>query len=257
LPSRPTTQLDEARASLLKHFHWFGFGLALLFTGYVAAYLAYRTFKLTALEPRRLQAPIQWTGESDARCTALLVGDSRIADWPVEARPGWRIGRLGFAGEAAINIEPAVRDQIATAGADVVVIQAGANDATAAVFQPEPLRVETIARAARAVMAVAADARRAGTSQVIVLTIVPPIDLELWKRALMGSEQEELMMRIGNAIATKALTEGMGVLDANLLFRDAAGKLRRQFRRDGTHWSSAGYRALDAALWSEVRNCAH
>ena len=128
-------------------------GLALLFgvAGYVAAYLAYRTFKLNLLEPRRLQAQIQWTGDSYARCTALLVGDSRISGWQIEARPGWRIGRLGFSGEAAINIEPAVRDQIATAGADVVVIQAGTNDATAAVFQPQPLREETIARAARAV----------------------------------------------------------------------------------------------------------
>jgi len=232
-------------------------GLALLFgvAGYVAAYLAYRTFKLNLLEPRRLQAPIQWTGESDARCTALLVGDSRISGWPIEARPGWRIGRLGFSGEAAINIEPAVRDQIATAGADVVVIQAGTNDATAAVFQPEPLREETIARAARAVIAIGEDARRAGASQVIVLTIVPPIDLELWKRALMGSKQEELMTRIGNAIDSKARAEGMAVLDANLLFRDAGGKLRREYRIDGEHWSLAGYRVLNAALWSEVQNC--
>jgi lysophospholipase L1-like esterase len=49
----------------------------------------------------------------------------------------------------------------------------------------------------------------------------------------------------------------MEVLDANLLFRDAGGKLRREYRSDGTHWSSAGYRALDAALWGEVKTCAH
>jgi lysophospholipase L1-like esterase len=234
-------------------------GAALLFAaaGYAAAYLAYRTMKLNLLEPRRLQAPIQWIGESDARCTALLVGDSRIARWPVEPRPGWRIGRLGFSGEAAINIEPAVRDQIATAGADVVVIQAGGNDATAAVFQPERLRDETIARAARAAIAIGEYARRAGASQVIVFTLVPPIDLELWKRALMGSKQTEVMTRIGNAIASKARAEGMEVLDANLLFRDAGGKLRREYRSDGTHWSLAGYRALDAALWGDVKSCAH
>jgi len=234
-------------------------GLALLLAaaGYGAAYSAYRAIKLNLLEPRRLQASIQWTGESDARCTALLVGDSRIARWPVKTRPGWKIGRLGFAGEAAINIEPAVRDQIATAGADVVVIQAGGNDATAAVFQPEPLREETIARAARAVVAIGEDARRAGASRVIVLTLVPPIDLELWKRALMGPKQEELMTRIGNAIASEADAERMEVLDANLLFRDAGGKLRGEYRSDGTHWSLAGYRALDAALWNEVTNCAH
>jgi lysophospholipase L1-like esterase len=172
-------------------------------------------------------------------------------------RPGWRIGRLGFAGEAAINIEPAVRDQIAATRADVVVIQAGGNDATAAVFQPERLREETVARAARAVIAIGEDARQAGASQVIVLTIVPPIELEMWKSALMGSKQEELMTRIGAAIAGKARAEGMEVLDANLLFRDPRGKLKREYRSDGTHWSLAGYRALDAALWSEVKNCAH
>jgi hypothetical protein len=108
------------------------------------------------------------------------------------------------------------------------VIQAGANDATAAVFQPEPLREETIARAARAVIAIGEDARRAGASQVIVLTIVPPIDLELWKRALMGSKQEELMTRIGNAIDSQARAEGMAVLDANLLFHFCRRRLARQ-----------------------------
>jgi lysophospholipase L1-like esterase len=139
----------------------------------------------------------------------------------------------------------------------MVVIQAGGNDATAAVFQREALREETIARAARAVVAIGEDARRAGASQVILLTIVPPIDLELWKRALMGSKQEELMTRLGNVIASKALAEGMGLIDANLLFRDAAGKLRREYRSDGLHWSLAGYRTLDAALWNGVKNCIH
>ncbi len=95
------------------------------------------------------------------------------------------------------------------------------NDATAAVFQPEPLREETIARAARAVIAIGEDARRAGAAKAIVLTLVPPINLELWKRALMGSTREELMTRIGDAIASKAPGEGMGAPDANLLFRDA------------------------------------
>ena len=137
------------------------------------------------------------------------------------------------------------------------MIQAGTNDATAAVFQPEPLREETIARAARAVIAIGEDARRAGASQVIVLTIVPPIDLELWKRALMGSKQEELMTRLGNVIASEALAEGMGLIDANFLFRDAGGKLRREYRSDGLHWSLAGYRTLDAALWNGVKNCMH
>jgi lysophospholipase L1-like esterase len=71
----------------------------------------------------------------------------------------------------------------------------------------------------------------------------------------MGSKQEELMTRIGNAIDSKARAEGMAVLDANLLFRDAGGNLRREYRIDGVHWSLAGYRVLNSALWSQVQNC--
>jgi len=48
----------------------------------------------------------------------------------------------------------------------------------------------------------------------------------------------------------------MEALDANLLFGDAAGKLEREYRSDSLHWSLAGYRALNAALWSAVNNCA-
>jgi hypothetical protein len=73
----------------------------------------------------------------------------------------------------------------------------------------------------------------------------------------MGSKQEELMTRIGDAIDSEARAEGMGVLDANLLFRDAEGKLRREYRSDALHWSSAGYRALNTALWRQVQNCVH
>ena len=58
-------------------------------------------------------------------------------------------------------------------------------------------------------------------------------------------------------IASKALAEGMEVLDANRLFRDAGGKLRREYRSDGVHWSLAGYRVLNAALWSQVQSCVH
>jgi hypothetical protein len=54
------------------------------------------------------------------------------------------------------------------------------------------------------------------------------------------------MTRIGNAIDSKARAEGMAVLDANLLFRDAGSKLRREYRIEGEHWSLAGYRVLNA-----------
>lgn len=223
---------------------------------YAGAYWAYREVKLRLLEPRSLHAPIEWAGDRDAPCRLLLIGDSRVAQWPIEPRAGWRVGRLGFTGEAAANIQPSVRDQVAGAKPTVAVVQAGGNDATAAVFQNERERRQTIERAAGAVLAMGEDARRAGARQVFVLTVAPPIDLELWKRALMGSAQTDIMAAISDRIVRGAGERGLTTLDANRLFRDDEGRLRRDFRRDGLHWSAAGYRALDAALWAAVSPCA-
>ena len=232
-----------------------GLALAAIVVGYAGAFLTYRATKLGRLEPKLLKAPIEWAGDSEARCALLMVGDSRIAQWPLEPRPGWRIGKLGFSGETAANIEPSVRAQIAEAKPTVVVVQAGANDATAAVFQGESERRRTIERAAAAVIATAEDARRAGASQVFVLTIAPPNGLELWKRALMSSTQTDVIGAISDRIVREAGDLGLTTLDANRLLRDGEGRLRPEFRRDGMHWSEAAYRALDAALWAAVKPC--
>lgn len=234
-----------------------GAPLLLAVAGYSGAYGVYRAAKLKAIEPRELRAPIEWAGESHAPSTLLLVGDSRIARWPLEAQPGWRVGRLGFPGEAAVNIEPSVRNQIATVRADVVVIQAGGNDATAAVFEHGERRTKTIARAERAVIAIGEKARDAGAREVIVLTIVPAIEMEFWKRALMGSAQTELMKTLGRGIADEARARGMTVLDADALFRNREGNLDPEYRSDSLHWSAAGYRALNAALWAQMTQCAN
>ena len=58
------------------------------------------------------------------------------------------------------------------------------------------------------------------------------------------------------AHCARARAEGMEALDANLLFGDAASKLKREYRSDGLHWSLADYGALNAALWSAGNNCA-
>jgi hypothetical protein len=232
-----------------------GVTLVLAAVGYAAVYRTYRALKLGALEPKALTAPIEWAGDPDAPCTLLMVGDSRIAEWPLEDRPGWRVGRLGFPGEAAINIEPGVRDAIAGAKPTVAVVQAGANDATAAVFQNASERERTTERAADAVLAIAEVARRAGATQVFVLTVVPPIESALWKRALVGSAQAPIMAAISDRIAARAGGRGFWTLDADRLFRDGEGLLRRDFRRNDLHWSTAAYRALNAALWADVTPC--
>jgi lysophospholipase L1-like esterase len=225
-----------------------GFGVA----GYFAAYAAYRARKLNRLKPVRLVKPVEWFGAPDAARKLLLVGDSRIAQWPLAPREGWRVGRLGFPGDTAANIAPSVADQIKSAAAGIVVIQAGGNDAVAAVVQRGDERAATLRHAAEAVIAMGEAARRVGASQIIVFTVVPAIKPELWKRALLGSAPTRLVLEVGEKIAEEARQRGMMILDANRLFRDSHGRLMTEYRTDSTHWSPAAYRLLDRELWSMI-----
>ncbi|HWY61690.1 MAG TPA: SGNH/GDSL hydrolase family protein [Rhizomicrobium sp.] len=220
--------------------------------GGLAAYAAYRAIKLDTLKPRQLTRQLDWCGPDDAGRKLLLLGDSRIAYWPLTPRQGWRIGRLGFSGITAVNIQTAAAGQVAKAAADIVVIQAGGNDATAAVFQKGAVRAATLARAADAVIAMGEQARRGGASRVIVLTLVPPIAPVFWKRLFLGARQTRLMLELGETIARQARARRMEVLDADRLFRDDHGALKQAFRKDGIHWSPAAYRDLDHALWSLI-----
>ena len=232
-----------------------GLALVLAAIAWAGAFFAYRALKIGVLEPRALARPVEWAGDPSAACTLLMVGDSRIAQWPLLPRPGWRVGRLGFPGEAATSIEPAARDAILAARPTVAVVQAGANDATAAAFQSEADRARTIDRAAAAVLAMGEAARRAGAAQAFVLTVAPPIGLALWKRALIGSAQAPIMAAIGERIAAGAAGKSLLILDVDRLFRDDEGRLNGDFRADDLHWSAAAYRALDAALWAAVAPC--
>ena len=200
------------------------------------------------LIPCRLDRTPVWAGDAAAGPVLFMVGDSRIAHWPLHPAPGWRFGKLGYSGETADNIARAAAPALAAAGATIVVIQAGGNDASAAAFQAGRARLETIGRAVAAVRALAAQAAAAGAHRVLVLTVVPPIRLVWWKRLLLGQRSVRTIAAINARLRDLGAGGEFEIVDADRLFRDETGRLQVAYRRDSLHWNAAAYRMLNAVI---------
>ena len=221
---------------------------ALIAFAFVAALLwDYRARKLTLLEPAKLAGNVVWRGPSQARCRMLLIGDSRVAYWPIAPRSGWRVGKLGFPGQTAANIAQAAEPILASSKLDVVAIQAGGNDAAAAALSKSNAR-PMAGRAAAAIARLALAARAQGAKRVIVLNLVPPIEPDVLHRIVYGDRIAEFMDDVSKLLEKEAAAGKFELLDANKLFRTRTGQLDRSVRRDWIHWNIRGYEKLDQAL---------
>jgi lysophospholipase L1-like esterase len=230
------------------------FGAAALALVTAVAVLDYRARKLAILEPRQLEPALTWSGEAEAPCTLLMIGDSHVARWRTVPPRGWRVARTGLPGEAAVNIAAAAPAAIRASAPDAVLIAAGTNDASAAALQGSG-REATLEHAAMAIERMIRSARSAGAGRVLVTTLVPPRSPELWRRLIYSDRQAAALGSLSDRIAKRVPVPGAELFDAAALARDATGAFRPELRADALHWSPAGYEILDAALWHRLGAC--
>lgn len=220
----------------------------------VLAVVQYRAGKLAVLDARSLAAPVLWTGEAEAPCTLLMIGDSHVARWQTPPPRGWRVARLGFPGEAAGNIAAAAPAALRSVKPDAMMFAAGTNDASAAALQASG-RPATFAKAVAAIERAIRSGREAGVEHIVVATIAPPRDPELWRRLIYGDRLAEAQRALSARISTLAAAKDAGVLDAARLALDARGEVDPRLHTDALHWSPAGYEILSTALWDLLPDC--
>lgn len=211
-----------------------------------AAYHHWRVNKLSLLEPRALPGEVVWSAPAPGGCRLLMIGDSRIADWPLAAPGGWQIGRLGFPGATSGNILAAARPVLARERPDAVLVQSGTNDATVAALVPERA-AHILDEAAANVAATLAAASAAGARTLLMMTIAPPIEPSLQARLAMGDRQTAFMRALTPRLAQVATQSGARLIGTETLLSDANGRMDPAFRADDLHWRPAAYQRLDRA----------
>jgi hypothetical protein len=176
----------------------------------------------------------------------LIIGDSRVAQWPIHSIPGDGVA-VGFPGATAISIAAVAPAIYARVRPHTVVVQAGFNDASAAALAFGKERDAIVASAARAIVKMAIDARTSGAERVIVMTVVPAIRPELSRRLLYGSRHDAAIAALNDRIG-HIVMPGVVVLQVEPLLRDKSGHLDPKYRADAAHWTAVAYRRIGYAL---------
>ncbi|MEN9931599.1 MAG: GDSL-like Lipase/Acylhydrolase family [Pseudomonadota bacterium] len=199
------------------------------------AALTYAAVRVTNLAAPPANMAIVQTAA--ARCVALLIGDSGIARWPLRPAPGWQYRRLGAPGATTAAIAGPARAAIAAARANLIVINAGGNDAAGIAFLRGERRHAEIARSAARVAALARAGQASG-ARVVVLGLVPPAHQPWWRALLIGGRQGAAMAAI----------EAATVLPAGVTRIDTSALIGADGRSDHVHFTPAAYARIDAAL---------
>lgn len=198
--------------------------------------------------PQLPEIPFDWPQNVQR---IVLVGDSRIAQWPrPEAPQGYHIISRGRGGETSLQLEARMPDLLKALNPDVVVIGTGANDLVAASLSaPHAERIEESLLAS--VTRITDRIRRAGAEPVLS-TIIQPARADFLRRALAWNmEIHDMVARVNAAFLAQGAA-GLRVFDANAVLKGGAGPLAAQFSKDTLHLNKIAYALLSQALMQEI-----
>jgi lysophospholipase L1-like esterase len=176
----------------------------------------------------------------------VLLGDSRIEDWPRPGGPpGYQFVNRGIGNQTTAQILARFDEHVSPLAPQVVVIQAGINDLKTVPLFPD--RREAIVADCQANLArIVGRARDLGA--IVVLTTLFPLGEVPLERRLFWSDEVGKAVREVNAFLPSLAGEGVIVLDTVPLLADGEGRVREAYSRDLLHLTAEGYDILNAAL---------
>jgi acyl-CoA thioesterase I len=188
-----------------------------------------------------------------AKPRIVLIGDSRIAQWPAAALPErFEIINRGIGGETVAQLAQRFQTDAIALDPDLIVVQAGINDLVAASLMDEK-QGDTVKVLAREALLTLAKRAHAAGRKVLVTAIIPPAAPELIRRPVWSASLPGLVADV-NAELKRIQTPGSArVIDiaAGLAARDPK-TLDDAYRTDALHLNDAGYIRLGEALAAEI-----
>jgi lysophospholipase L1-like esterase len=179
----------------------------------------------------------------------VLIGDSRIAQWPAKAWVGpWEIINRGVAGETVAQLSKRFQPDAIALHPDTIVIESGINDLVAASFMGEAARRAVVGRTFETLRELA-EAGVASGSSVFVGTVLPPAQPDVLRLPVWRESVRALVSEINTELRKWKLPGNARVFD----FSRALGAVDDKFlpdtyRVDTLHMNESAYERLTAAL---------
>ena len=190
-----------------------------------------------------------------SRARIVLIGDSRIAQWPATAvwPETWEVINRGIGGETAVQLSLRFPADAIALDPDVIVIEGGINDLVAASFMDEDAQRaflnDTVAILRRLADQAAASRRRA-----LIATIIPPAEPDLLRLPVWRESLRDLVTAANAGLAKSELPGGAAVIDLASLLAPDGKTVSDIYRADTLHFNDTGYARLTAALIERVQS---
>lgn len=193
---------------------------------------------------------VMFTGDSITDCHRLDTEESLGFGYPLHVAGQWGLAHpdrpvrwlnSGISGNKVLDLEPRWQQDVLAAGADVVSILVGINDATWHTYA-EDGRVIPVDEFRAGYDRLLAPLAGAGTAVILIEPFVLPVSAD--QRAWRGDLDEKI-----NAVRELAKTYAAELLTADTMFTELAAATGPEYwAPDGVHPGPAGHAAL-AAAW--------
>jgi lysophospholipase L1-like esterase len=212
-----------------------------------AAWIARKVGRLADTPPvRGVDRGIGVTGVKVGH--VALIGDSRIAQWPLELFSArWTVASHGVGGNTIGDTAGLFGRRVLIERPQIVVIAAGINDLVAASFLATDQREAVVNRVVEGLLAIARSGQDAGLCAVVT-TVVPPALPSLIRRAVWKDSVRGLVMRVNDSLRERADDEGIVLFDAAAEVAGTTPRLGTAYSRDTLHFNRACYVRLTAQL---------
>lgn len=183
----------------------------------------------------------------DASAEIVLIGDSRISEWE-QFWPSEFPNMINRGIPGATTLETLCRNiQLSSIQNKIVVIQVGINDAVA-ISMMDDIQNQKEQEISSFNNIVKLVELFDSNNKVVLLTLVPPIETDIFRRFAWGKNVESIVEKLSLQLKSLA-SEKVQILDARNSFYDSQKQLlRSEFSRNALHWNHTGYRQLNSDL---------
>jgi lysophospholipase L1-like esterase len=215
----------------------------------------YKKNKLSRLTHCRSEAFLVKTGITNpSNKTIVLLGDSRIEQWN---KPTFGVDitvlKFGIPGGTTKEVLCSIDANVMAIRPTWYIVQVGINDLVAARMVNNESSQKIHNDAFSNIQAIVEKLSSTG-SNVLLMTVVPPIAPDILRRIIWGSELEQDVERLSRQILD-CFPKNLFVLDMKKIFYDENSHCwRTEMASNALHWTSAAYESLNKDIAVLVSN---
>ena len=189
---------------------------------------------------------------SDHSFSVLFYGDSRAANWPApEADSSVVFLNRGIASQTTAQVKLRFQYDVAPIKPQRVILQVGINDLKTIPLFPER-KAAIIATCEDNIRQIVLLTKALGAT-VILTTIFPVGNVPLERIPFWSGDVQIAIDEVNDYIRTLA-EEQVIIFDAYSVLADANGLMQSRYREDELHINTAGYDALNQALFLQMKS---